>query len=412
MMSGYSDTRIGTTERTVKAPLPYFTPQTLLILLAFCEKNIVRYAILVFSMIPGIGFLSAYILPVLYIALILLCINGRVKMGLSELAVPLFVVMAIFLTCTIYPQNAQYIFEPNNFWNTIFPCLRWFIVGLVIIPDKFIMDLLGKVCCLAIVVEVVFLLFYMIPNNLIVLDDMNRAYQLLPQIMLAFNYAFNSKKIIAWFFSGVGLLYLLSLGTRGPFVVLLAYILIKLIRNSVATTNKKILLVLGSGFVAVILSIQEIHDGIWGIIDQFFKKIGLSTRIIEHMVEGTIVSYTSGRDDLFEFALKKISERPFLGYGVYGEWQWFEWNAHNMYLELLLHFGVILGCILIVWGIRLVAGAYFKTNNKYTKDMILIFSCFVFLRGFFSGSYLMFGVFFLIGLCIKEKRRIRKQAKS
>ncbi len=384
-------------------------PQVLLILLAFCEKNIVRYALYALSMFPVIGFLSDYALAFMYIALILMCINKKTKVGSSELLVPLFVTTAIAFSCIVYPQNTQYILDENNFWNTIFPCLRWFIVGLVIIPDKEIMDLLGKASCIGIVVETAYLLLYMIPNGLILNDDMSRAYQLLPNIMIAVTYAFNSKKITALIASVIGLLYILSLGTRGPFIILLVYIVLKYVRTSVTTTKKKIALVFNVSLIGFLLSVPVIYNAILNTLYDFLKKMGLSTRILDFMNEGTTISYTSGRDDLYETALRKIAERPLWGYGVYGEWQWFNWNVHNMYLELWVHFGVILGSILLIWGVWLVAKAYFKTNNSYAKDMILIYSCFVFLRGFFGGSYLMSGVFFLIGVCIKEKKRIGRQ---
>ena len=382
-------------------------PKILLGLLAFCEKNIVRYGLYVFSMLPKIGFLSKYILLVLYLVLIFLCIAKKNKVGVTELLVPLFMVSAILLTFVFYPQNAKYITDSKNFWNIIFPCLRWFIVGLIIIPDKFMIDLLGKASCLAIIVETAFLIFYMIPNGLVVSDDMSRAYQLLPNVMLAFNYAFNSKKATAIFLSLVGLLYLLSLGTRGPFLILIVFIVIKFVRTNILSSKRKLLSVLGVCVLGVILLVPKIYISIFTLIKNIIGKTGLSTRILDFLIEGTTISETGGRDDLFKTALELISERPLLGHGVYGEWPVVYWNIHNMYLELWIHYGVILGSLLLIWGINLIAKTYFKTKNSYAKDIILIFTSFVFFRGFFGGSYLMYGVFFLLGLCIKERRRIR-----
>lgn len=381
------------------------TPQILLVLLAFCEKNIVRYGIYVLSVIPLIGFLSKFVLPVLYTVLILLCLYGRKKVGVAEIVVPTFMILAIAITCFIYPQNVQYITNSNNFWNSIFPCLRWYIVALIIIPDKDTMDLLGKVSCLSIAVESAFLILYMIPNNMVVSDDMNRAYQLLPNIMLTVNYALNRKKFVPWVFSVIGILYLLALGTRGPFLILTVYMIIKILRNRATSLKGAVIGVIIVGIIGGILSIPSIQTGILNWLHSLMSKMGLSTRIVDFMLEGNTLGYTAGRDDLFTTALQKISERPILGYGVYGEWQWFGWNTHNIYLELWIHFGVIIGSALLLWGILLVLTAYFRSTDAYAKDMILIFACFVFVRGFFGGSYLTYGTFFLIGLCIKEKRR-------
>lgn len=383
-------------------------PQILLILLAFCEKNIVRYLILAVSIIPVIGVISNFILPVAYILLILLSVNKKTKIYLLELLIPLFVLVSIMITCLIYPENKEYIFDPNNFWNTIFPCLRWFIVGLIIIPSKKIMNLLGFFSCLAILVESIYLIFYMIPKNLIISDDMSRAYQLLPNILLAFNYAFNNKKLIIWIISFIGFVYIMSLGTRGPFLILIFYILLKTLKTSAKSFKNNVLLTLIIGCLCIVFLVPDIRINLLKKISVLFKNVGLSTRIIDYLLNETVISYTSGRNNLYDIAIEKIIENPIFGYGIYGEWKWFGWNVHNMYLEIILHFGVILGTILLLWGILTVVQTYIKSNNYYVKDLIFIFSCFVFLRGFFGGSYLMFGVFFLLGLCVKEKNRIIK----
>ncbi len=381
-------------------------PRVLLVLLAFCEKNIFRYMMLVVSMVPIVGVVSEFVLPVLYVILIISCINEKTKVGLTEIGVVAFMTTAIVFSCLIYPENTEYITDSNNFWNTIFPCLRWFIVGLAILPDKDLMDLLGIVSCFAIIIETAFLVVYMIPRGLVGHDDMNRAYQILPNAMLAFNYAFNNKKKLVWIISLSSIFYLLSLGTRGPLLLLIAYVFIKTL-IVFSKNRRKFGLLLGAVcVVGAILLIPGVFDGVLKIVGSVFETLGLSTRIVDFLSEGTVLSYAAGRDELSEIALQKIAERPFLGYGVYGEWPWFYWNVHNLYLELFIHYGVILGSAILLWVLKLVFGAY-KTKNVYSKDMILMFIFFVFLRGFFGGSYLMYGTFFLLGLCIKERRRMK-----
>lgn len=140
-----------------------------------------------------------------------------------------------------------------------------------------------------------------------------------------------------------------------------------------------------------------------------FEQFGLSTRVIDLAIGGKVISYTAGRDEIYGLAIQKIIERPIFGYGVYGEWPWLGWNIHNIYIELLIHYGLVLGVVLLIWMIHLVFKAYFITSNTYARDMILIWSCLVFVRGIFGGSYLQFPVFFLIGLCLQEIQRIKKK---
>lgn len=378
----------------------------LLVLLAFCEKNIVRYVILVMSMIPILSDFSAYIVPSLYVILISqTVIKYPLKIGLREVGVIGFVVFSIFITCLLYPQNAKYIFESRNFWNIIFPCLKYFIVALVIIPDKRTMDLLGKISCLAVVIESLFVFLYMIPNEVIELEDMSRSYQLLPNVLFALNYAFNKSKLMPWMFGILGMVYIIAMGTRGPVIIMLGYFFFKFLKTT--TTKiwiKVILFLLVSGFGLLILN-SNFYIGVLNWLKNVFTSIGLSTRVIDLIIEGTVITHLSERDELYRDALQKISERPIFGYGVYGEWEWFSWSVHNMYLEFLIHYGVVLGSALLIWLLHLVGKAYISTKNTIARDMILIWFCFVFIRGIFGGSYLMFGTFFLIGFCISEQRR-------
>ena len=145
-------------------------------------------------------------------------------------------------------------------------------------------------------------------------------------------------------------------------------------------------------FLAYIMDILERH--------------GLSTRIIQFALDGTVVSYTSGRNELYDWALNRVLENPFVGYGIYGEWPWVGWSIHNMYLEILLHFGFVGGGILLFAIVSLVIRTYLKTKNEIAKDLILIWASFVFIRGIFGGSYLQFPMFFLLGFCIQELRRL------
>jgi hypothetical protein len=384
-------------------------PELLLSLLAICEKNIVRYVILAVSMLPVIGVVSKGILAILYTFLILSYIRKHgARLTVEEAAVPVFIVLAILGTVLFYPQNSQYIFDPNNFWNTIFPCLRWYIVALVITPNKETMDALGVASIIGVLVETAFLFLYMIPAGLLKTDDMSRAYQLLPNVLLVINYAIEKKKILPWCFAAVGMIYILSMGTRGPVVVMLVFLFVKLIKWSSHRKGAKFLLLLTIAAIGMIYSNQTLYMGVLRTISEVFRGFGFSTRVIDHALNRTMITYMSERDIIYSTMLQKITERPFIGYGVYGEWSWFGWNAHNMFLEILVHFGIILGGAIIFWILRTVIKCFLETKNTYAKDIILIWGCLSFVRGIFGGSYLQIATFFLIGFCLAEKHRMRQ----
>lgn len=382
--------------------------RTLLVLFAFLEKNVVRYCVHVMNMLPFVSSLSQYIVPVVYIALIGVCLlekGFRFSVKPAVICVPLFAVFAIVGTAVLYPENMEHILEPSRFWNTIFPCLRWYIVGLAIIPDKKTMELLGKASCLAVLVETAFVVLYMIPNGIMDGDDMSRSYQLLPNVLLALNYAVNKKKLIPWLFAVIGIFYTLSLGTRGPIVIIFAFLVMKVFLDPTVKKWVKITAIICLALAGVIFSFGTLLVSALESLRGVFKSIGLSTRILDFTINGTLISNTTGRDELFVRAIQLISKRPLFGYGVYGEWQFLNWNAHNIYLEVLIHFGVILGPAILLWAVGQVFKAYYRNPNKYAKDLLLVYISFVFVRGFFGGSWLNLGVFFLLGFCLQESKR-------
>lgn len=385
-------------------------PRLLLILLAFCEKNIVRYFVLVVSMLPVVGVMSSFIIPAAYIILLLMYFRKYgAHVSISEACVVLFVTLAITFSCFIYPENAKYILDSNNFWNTIFPCLRYFIIGLILIPDKRTLDIIGKASCLAILVETLFVVAYMMPRGLMQSDDMSRAYQILPNVLFALNYAFSEKKPFPWICSIIGIIYTLSMGARGPVLVIVVYLFVKILQSSNVKAWAKSLIGLFIAGLTVLFLNSSWYLSVLRFAKTSLTTLGVSTRIIDLAIKGTVASHLSGRDELYDIIIRKIAERPYIGYGVYGEWPWIHWSAHNMALELMVHFGVILGSLLLLWLIFLTFKTYVRTPNILARQFLLIWICFVFVRGFFGGSYLQFGVYVLIGFSLRELRRIRNK---
>ena len=389
----------------------FINPRTLLILLAFCEKNIVRYFVLAFSMLPIIGQVSSLIVPTLYIfILICYCLKERIKLNEDGLPFLLFTILSILVTCFLHPENSEFIFDSNNFWNTIFPCLRWFLIGIIILPNKKTIDLIGKVSCVAVLIETLFLFLYMRPRGLLVEDDMNRSYQLLINVLFVVNYAVNKKRIIPWLFAIMGFLYLLFLGTRGPLVISFVFLVLKILTSIDIKIGFKVFFAFLVCSIIIVFITPSLFQIILPPINSLLKVFGFSTRVFDSFLyEKVSSSFDSGRSDLYSELFSLIIQKPLFGYGVYGEWQFVHWNAHNFYIEILFHFGFVIGIPFLLWIFWIVLHDFFSTPNRFAKELILLFACNVFVRGFFGGSWLSFAFFLLIGFCIKEKNRIKSR---
>lgn len=379
-------------------------PRTWLMLLAITEKNLFRYAMLVLSRFTGIDGIGDVILHSSYLILIGLCLARGSRFRLADLLIMLFVIVAIILTWIVYPANIEvYMFGKEQFWPTVFPLFRYFIVGLFLIPNEETVTLMGKVSCLAILVESLFVFFVLRDSDLMKNDDMSRAYFILLNVLLVINYAFDKKTLMGILFSIVGVLFIASMGTRGPVIISLAFIVAKILQNSL----KK-----GHGYIAifaVLLLVWFVNSEYWELFLLFIREIldsiGLSTRVIDIAIQGETLTYYSERDEIAQLVISKIKERPLTGWGVYGEWQFSGWSAHNMYLEILDHYGVILGGVILMWMLVLNVKAFLASKETPVRGLVLMLACFVLVRGFFGGGFLTFPTFLMIGYCLQVSRK-------
>lgn len=378
-------------------------PRTWLLLLAVTEKSIFRYFMLVLSMVTGNEDAGFFVMHAVYIVLIAMCMKKGSRFHGGDIFIILFVILSVVFTWMIYPDNIEkYMIGEGQFWLTFFPLFRYFIVGLFLIPNKETVDLMGKVSCLSIFVEFLFFYFILRGSDLQNDDDMSRAYFLLLSVLFTINYAFDKKTHFGIVFSVIGVFLLLSLGTRGPIMIILAFTAAKIFQLS---ANK------GMGTIIVIVLLVLfwfVNSPYWNAVLLFLREVisslGFSTRIIDHTIEGEMI-VSSDREDIFALVLSKIKEKPFTGWGVYGEWQFVGWSAHNMYLEILNSFGVPVGGFIIVWMFFISIKAFFSSKVIPVRGLVLMFACFAFVWGLFGGGFLTYPTFLMIGYCLQICRK-------
>jgi O-antigen ligase len=252
-------------------------------------------------------------------------------------------------------------------------------------------------------VESLFVFFFLRDSDLQKNDDMSRAYFILLNVLLVINYAFDKRTIIGIAFSVIGTLFLVSMGTRGPVIIALSFTAVKIVLSSVSK---------GHGFlaiVAILALIWFVNSDYWNAflyyLQGVLESLGLSTRVIELAIQGETLTYYSERDEIAQLVISKIKERPLMGWGVYGEWQFVGWSAHNMYLEILDHYGVILGGFIIIWMLFINVKAFLSSKVPSVRNLVVLFACFALVRGVFGGGFLTFPTFLTLGYCLQVCRK-------
>jgi O-antigen ligase len=245
-------------------------------------------------------------------------------------------------------------------------------------------------------------------------------YMLLTTAIILVDAIYDNKRILLnTLLLLISILFMFSMGARGPLVCLVLYVLLKNIsfyyqRPKKAIFNSILLTVIG-------IPIYFFFNNILAKLLPLFQNMNFSTRTIQRILEGSFFEDNS-RNSLIEYSIDLLKEYPFMGVGVgndrillaekIGSNNIFAeaagWYPHNIFLEILLHFGLFLGGIFIFFIIKAIYVSVFKNKNKEAADIICIFIGIGLFPLFFSRSYITSPDFFaLMGFCIYQYKILR-----
>ena len=115
---------------------------------------------------------------------------------------------------------------------------------------------------------------------------------------------------------------------------------------------------------------------------------------------------SSGRDVVYSIDLKGIADSPWVGYGAFGVWDKVI-MPHDLFLDLLLQFGVPIALILTV-SVSLILWQKFKPLTT-EKVWLLILFLYPMIMLLFSGEYLATSVFWFClssFLCLRKRKSV------
>lgn len=139
----------------------------------------------------------------------------------------------------------------------------------------------------------------------------------------------------------------------------------------------------------------------------YILSVGISFEtgsLLEKISSGYANSY-NGRDEIWSWGMSIISKHGLTGIGfggdrVFGDFVF----IHNIFLELLIDFGIPLTIIILFIYWRVVYKGFMVNKTSYVSALIIIFVLRYWVQLLFSSSYLdsMLGLMFIIGLSLHE----------
>lgn len=184
---------------------------------------------------------------------------------------------------------------------------------------------------------------------------------------------YKRKTDIAAFLLTVFLIF--SGGSRGPVlfigVFFILYLIIEL-RNS----KRKVQIITLT--TILFTSVYALYEQILRGVSNLIAKFGFSSRFIDKLLADDITN-DSGRDKIWGAAISMIKEKP-LGYGAMGSRHGLyriidAGYPHNLFLELLIDYGVFFGTLLIILIIYKSYAMMFTKKYQPWKGLFLCMFC-------------------------------------
>lgn len=304
----------------------------------------------------------------------------------TDIIVYLLIVAYYYLNMLMFPANKAVLSELS--FLCLIHSVPLFLIGLSLNVEKSY-NYLRFISGLSVIVLAV-VLFLMGGTSEYELEGdegegMGKAYALLPCLLFMVWDTLRKLLIINVAISLLGVFLLFSLGTRGPIVCLLAFIVLYLLLfKEYKHPIRNRLLILGVGGILYSF-LTPILLAVQGVL----MSVGASTRIISTLLADTFDD-SHGRDDINSFMWNEIMKDPWTGHGLAGDRvtsHWASWS-HNFVLEIFMAFGLVLGgiilCVLLWMFIKIVIKGIHSIHTQFT---VLLF-CSSVMMLMFSSSFL------------------------
>ena len=365
-----------------------------------------------FFILAGLPGLTVIIMPAFaIIGLFMSWESLRRSITMSHIV--LYVIFVIFLALSpLFHPETQELFD-DSFLPFILSVSPFFFVGVLLDydKDKYILRFVARVgvfvqlfwqsCLLAGVVQTE------CGTDDSLGEQMEAAYQLLfPIFVLYINIAEN-KNFVDILCAFIGTILLFMMGARGPIVVyiifVVGYFLFFKTYRKYGHIKKGLLIF----FFAVVYYYLDL---IIMTILPFVANLGFSTRVFDSILDDSIVNLqeSSDRDAFYGDVFKEIQADNGFGHGWLSDRLYTPdgMYVHNLELEILCQFGVVIGGLFLLGLVALIVRSYIFNKRKCSISIWYIVLCSGFFALQFSYTYVKYPLFFVfIGFLLSNKKK-------
>ena len=308
------------------------------------------------------------------------------------ISVYVFVGIIFLFTIIVFPKNTPILLQDG--FRFLLPVVipSFLCIQAIRSNDaiKWSLQVVGWISALG---AVLFLLFFLLGRFSIDKYSMSFSYAcLFPMLVL-----FSQKRPLSILVSFLVFLEVLAFGSRGAAVFFIAYIALDLFRQK---GKMRAIVVFGGIFLLVLFP----------YFVQYLDQIGVYSRSVNLILNGGFTE-SDGRDKIYEKALTLLGNNLITGVGIYGDRALIGGYCHNILLEIMLDFGIIIGTIIISLFSFVVINALYISRNEIREIAMVLLFCGVF-PNMLSGSYLQepnFAIFMGYCMWILNHRKVASQ---
>jgi hypothetical protein len=186
----------------------------------------------------------------------------------------------------------------------------------------------------------------------------------------------------------LGVVFVISMGTRGPLLSIVLFAVVYLLFGSYNHQKTVRLLTIGIGTILFLFILSGLYENILAGIGVMLRSVGLSSRIVDSIIYNAAESSGLARERIRLTITNAIQMRPYTGYGLYGEEALLGYKSHSIIYGMWFHYGMIAGTVFLV----LLAIKYLKASiisrDSFSRGLFFVVLANGLVRCFFSGTYL------------------------
>ena len=217
------------------------------------------------------------------------------------------------------------------------------------------------------------------------IKSMSFSYNILMPVLLMAAFWLREKKIIYLACALFGFFEILVFGSRGSIVccVLFIALYILFIYSGKMGGVKAFFVALLIVLVGIIFTSSAVLQLLINLLD----SIGVSSRSLNSLLSGDIAD-SNGRFDIWINSISLLSSNGYLGCGIFADQYNFGRGdyTHNIFIELLVDFGLLVGSVLILLLIAAVCRTLCKCGDNDASVIFIAFCSYSFGYLFFSSS--------------------------